>query len=102
MITFEDFQKLDLRVAEIKDAEKLGDNTLKVTVECDGPKTTVLEGDYNPQQLKGTNAVMIANPKPAKIHGIETQGILLTTTDDNGNPTLLQPDKNAKPGARIK
>ena len=50
---------------------------------------------YSPEDLIGRQVVMVFNLKPAKLRGVESQGMLLAAVDDNGAAILLQPDREA-------
>lgn len=102
MITYEEFGKFDLRVGEIKSAEKVGDKTFKVNVDCNGLHTAILKGTFREKDLIGLEVAVVANIKPKEIDGVTTQCIILATTDEKGAPVLLQPEKSAKAGSKIK
>lgn len=81
-ITFDQFQSLDLRVGLILEAEKVpkAKKLLKLLVDMGFEKRTIVSGislHYEPQQLIGKKVVVVANLAPAKIMGIESQGMLL-------------------------
>ncbi len=104
-VTISDFQKLDLRIGVIREAEKIAGSEKLLKIEVDvGEKRTIvagLAGHYEPDQLKGKQATVVANLEPAKLMGIESQGMLLAAEDPKG-VHLLVPDANVKPGSKIK
>jgi methionyl-tRNA synthetase len=108
MVDFEEFNKLDLRVGVVAaaddhpNADKL--TVLKVDLGDLGERTLVagVKENYPKKELVGRQIIVIANLKPAKIRGVESQGMLLAAEDDEGKPILLKPDKNAKPGSKIR
>jgi len=84
-ISFDDFQSLDLRVAEIISAEKVpkSKRLLKLLIDVGFEKRTIVSGiaeKYNPDDLTRKKVVVVANLKPAKIMGIESQGMILAAT----------------------
>ncbi|MFH1054992.1 MAG: methionine--tRNA ligase [Candidatus Altiarchaeota archaeon] len=107
MVDYEEFNKVDLRVGVVKEAKDHpnADNlmVLKVDMGDLGERTLVagIKEKYQ-KDIVGRQIIVVANLKPAKIRGVESQGMLLAAVDDEGNPILLQPEKKAKPGARIK
>ena len=88
-IGIEDFAKLDLRVAKVISAEKVekADKLLKLTLDVGGETRQIVSGiakSYTPETIVGKNVILIANLKPAKIRGIESKGMLLAASDENG------------------
>jgi len=85
LISIEDFAKLDLRVAKVLEAEKVegSDKLLKLKVELCGETRQVVSGiakHYTPESLVGKLVILVANLKPAKLRGIESQGMILAAT----------------------
>jgi len=114
MITYEDFKKLDLRIATILKAEKLPDSEklMKLEVDIGSTKRQIIAGiakHYPPESLKGKQIVIVANLEPKKFTlrsnsgqvGLESQGMLLAADNETG-PVLLTPEKEVKTGAIIK
>ena len=104
-IDYEDFAKLDLRVAKILDAEIVpkSNKLLKLRIDI-GEERTIVAGigkDYTPAELIGKKILVIANLKPAKLMGIESRGMLLATDTDNGL-TVLTFEREAQTGAKIR
>jgi len=104
-ITYEDFEKVDLRVATVMEAEAVpkSDKLLKLIIDM-GEKRTIVAGigkDYKPSELIGKKVVIVANLKPAKLMGVESRGMLLATDSKEGL-TLLAFDREPKTGARIR
>ena len=92
MITLEDFSKLDLRVAQILEAEKVegADKLLKLQIDLGEEKRQIVAGiaeRFSPTELIGKKIVVIVNLKPAKIRGIESNGMLLAA----GGGSILTP-----------
>lgn len=103
-VTIEEFQKLDIRVGKIINAEKIegAKKLLKLTVDI-GEKRTLVAGIaeyYEPSSLIGKNIVVLANLQYKKIMGIESQGMLLAAVQD-GVPFILTVEGNVKPGTKV-
>ena len=87
-ITIEDFAKLDLRVAKVLDAEKIegSDKLLKLKLELGSETRQVVSGiakHYTPESLIGKSVILVANLKPARLRGVESQGMILAASNDN-------------------
>ncbi len=105
-ISYEDFAKLELKIATIKEAEKVegADKLLKLTIDLGNEERTIVAGIaqfYKPEELPGKQIVVVANLKPRKLRGILSQGMLLAATDSNGRIVLLQPEKRVSPGSKV-
>lgn len=106
-VSLEEFERLDLRVAEIVHAEKVAGSKklLKLTVRLGDDERTVvagLQGQYPPQALIGKKVALVKNLKAAKIKGIESQGMVLAAEDTEGRIVLLTPDRDLPPGSKIR
>jgi methionyl-tRNA synthetase len=104
-ISFEEFQKIDLRVATIKEAEKVKktDKLLKLKIEVANTTKTIVAGVaeyYKPENLIGKQIVVVNNLQPTTIRGIESQGMLLAARE-NDQLTLLTTDNIIKSGSKI-
>ncbi len=105
-ISFEDFQRVDIRLAEIKEAEhvKGSEKLLKLLLSLGEEERTVVAGIakyYKPEELINKKVLMVYNLKPRKIMGIESQGMLVALYDGN-QLSLIVPDKtDIKIGTRI-
>jgi len=105
VIDYEDFAKIDLRVAKILEAEAVpkSNKLLKLKIDI-GEERTIVAGigkDYNPADLVGKKVVIVANLKPAKLMGVESRGMILATDTDQGL-TILSFDREAKTGSKIR
>ena len=105
VITYEEFQKLDLRVAKILAAEnvKKSDKLLKLRVDI-GEERTLVAGiaqHYKPEELVGKTIIIVANLQPTKLMGVESQGMLLAADGAEG-VVLATFDKEAKPGSKVR
>ena len=104
-ISFDDFMKVDLRVAKIINAEIVegADKLLKLTLDLGGEKRQVFSGikaSYDPEKLIGQLTVTVANLAPRKMRFGISEGMVLAAADEEGI-YLLEPDSGAKPGQRI-
>ena len=104
-ISIDDFFKTDLRVAEILTAEKVDKSKklIKMTVSLgDGETRTVVSGIseyYQPEELIGKHVIFVSNLKPAKLMGIESQGMILAASKDG---SLKVPFVDMPAGSRVK
>ncbi len=104
LITFDDFAKVDLRLAEIVEAEPVpkADRLLRLVVKCPEERQIVagIAEHFKPEELVGRQVIVVANLKPVKLRGVESNGMLLVAKDDNGLhlTTVATP---AAPGSRI-
>ncbi|NIR52803.1 methionine--tRNA ligase [candidate division KSB1 bacterium] len=106
LISIEDFKKVDLRVAKIIKAEKVekADKLLRLDVEIGQEKRQIVAGiaeHYAPETLINKQIIVVANLSPAKIRGLESQGMLLAAQDDSGTLRLLTVDAEIGTGAKI-
>ena len=104
-LKFDDFARMELVVGRIQSAEPVPktDRLLKLSVDLGSETRTVLAGiaeHYSPEELTGKRVVLVANLAPRKIRGIESQGMLLAAEAD-GKVSLLQPDAELPPGAKV-
>ena len=106
LISYEDFQKLDMRIAEVKAAERVdgADRLLKLTVDDGDGVRTIVAGIalwYTPELLVGRKIVLVANLQPARIRGVESQGMLLAA-DVAGRAVIVMPDEDVPAGSRVR
>ncbi len=104
-IDYDEFSKVDLRVAKILAAEAVPKSNKLVKLRIDiGEERTIVAGigkDYQPQELVGKSIVIVANLKPAKLMGVESHGMLLATDSPEGL-TLIGFDREPKTGAKVR
>ncbi len=105
--SFEDFEKLDIRVGHIKDCQKVkkSKKLLQFTID-DGSGTdrTILSGIaayYEPEQLIGKDVLFVANFAPRKMMGIESQGMILSAVNFDGTLNVTSVMGNVKPGSQV-
>ena len=106
MISFKDFQKLDIRIGTILEVEvvKGTDKLLKLIVDIGQEKRTIVAGianQYKPEELQGKQIPILANLEPKTIKGIESQGMILAV-DIEGKASLIHPDKEVANGSKIR
>jgi methionyl-tRNA synthetase len=105
-ITFDDFMKLDLRVAEIKACEDVpgADKLYKLTIDL-GEERTIVAGIklyYTKEELIGKKIAVVVNLEPRKLRGIESHGMLLAaSTEDKSSVVLLTLDRDITNGSKI-
>lgn len=107
VITIDDFRKVDLRVAKVIKAEKVekADKLLRLEVDLGSEQRQIVAGIaefHLPESLLNRYIVIVANLQPAKIRGLESQGMLLAAEDDSGNLSLVTVDQEIAPGAKIR
>jgi methionyl-tRNA synthetase len=104
LVSLEEFQRLDLRVGTIKDAERIpgSDKLLKLSIDTGEMRTIVagLAHYYTPDELRNTQVIVLANLTPIKLRGVASQGMLLAA-EDEGGVYLVRPDRESKPGSPI-
>jgi methionyl-tRNA synthetase len=107
-IPFTDFEKLDLRVGTILDvenhpkADKL--YVLKVDLGEETPRTIVagLRIHYRPDDLKGKQAIFVANLEPVNLRGVESNGMILAASNpEKTDVFFIKPEKTISPGSKI-
>ncbi|HLD58675.1 MAG TPA: methionine--tRNA ligase, partial [archaeon] len=107
MVSFSEFQKIDLRIAEIVSIEDIAgkDKLYKLTIEIgeEKPRTLVagLKPYYSKEQLKGKQIVVVANLDPRPLAGIVSQGMLLAVKNKKEKFSLVTIEENAEPGEKI-
>ena len=106
IIDINEFAKLDLRIGKIENAERVEGSKKLIKLEVDvGDETRQLVAgiaeEYTPESLIGKLVPMLANLKPVKLMGVESQGMILAV-DVNGKPILLHPDREVPAGSRVR
>jgi methionyl-tRNA synthetase len=104
-ITYEDFEKIDLRVAKVLEAELVpkSNKLLRLKIDC-GEERQIVAGmakDYKPEEMVGKSIIIVANLKPTKLMGVESRGMLLATDTEEGL-TLIGFDRPPKTGAKVR
>ncbi len=106
-IAFDDFAKIDLRIAKIVDAQhvKGADKLLQLTLDLGGLTKNVFAGiksAYSPEDLIGKNTVMVANLAPRKMRFGLSEGMVLAAGPGGEDLYILEPNQGAEPGMRVK
>jgi len=105
-VSYDDFTKLDLRVAKIESIEKIPGKTriVKGVVNLGTEKRDVIIGGaefYQPEDLIGKTVIVVANLEPKKMAGIESN-VMLLAADVNNKPYWLTVTEDVEPGTKIK
>lgn len=105
LIGIDDFAKIDLRVAKVLDCEKVekSDKLLKLKLQCGEEEKQVVSGIaqyYSPEEMIGKTLVLVANLKPAKLRGIESQGMILAASNED-KLVLVTVDKDISDGTKV-
>jgi len=105
-ISFEEFQKLDIRVGKILEASQIpgSRNLIRMIVNFGTEKRQAVAGLlqwYKPEQLVGKKCVFILNLQRRKLMGIESQCMIFAAEDDKGNVVILQPEKDIAEGSKV-
>lgn len=106
-IKIDDFMKVDLRVAQVMEVEPVpkSDKLLKLTLEVGGETRTVVSGiakSYNRDKLLGRKVVLVANLAPAKLRGVQSEGMILASEDDKGEIRVVMLDGDIPTGSQIR
>lgn len=106
-IVFDEFAKMDIRVATILEAVKVekADKLLKLTLDTGMDTRTVVSGIaeyFDPQDIIGKQVCLLANLEPRKLRGIESQGMILMTEDADGRLVFVSPAGPAMNGATVR
>jgi len=106
MIGIEDFAKIQLKVGKVISAERVEKSEKLIKLKVDtGEERQIVAGigkAYDPDDLVGKKVVVVSNLKPAKLMGLESQGMLLAATDEEGTLSILGLDRDVHQGARVK
>ena len=106
LISYEDFMKTELKVAEVIEAEKIkkSKKLLKLKVKLGDELRQVVAGialNYEPEELIGKKVVIVANLQPAKLMGEESKGMILAVENELGNLEVLNVSNSVKNGTRV-
>ena len=106
-ISIDEFMKVDLRVAKVLEAEAVpkSKKLIKLKVDTGRDQRTIVAGiaeAYQPEQLVGRTIVVVANLQPAKLMGIESNGMVLAGSPDGGKPILVAFDQDVPAGSRVR
>ena len=107
LITYDDFMKIQLRTAEVIEAEKVpkSEKLLKLKVKLENEERQVVAGiakSYQPENLIGKKVVIVANLQPAKLMGLESKGMILAVETKDGSLEVLNVPDSVNNGTRVK
>lgn len=106
MITIEDFVKVELKTGKVLEAQRVEKSNKLIVMKVDtGEERQIVAGigkAYTPEELVGRTIVVVTNLEPAKLMGVESNGMLLAASDEEGNLAVITPEKSIKAGARVK
>jgi len=113
MISIEDFSKVELRTGRVIEARRIeGSNKLivmKVDIGCEKDSSDevrqIVAGIgkvYSPEELIGKTVVVVTNLQPARLMGVESQGMLLAASDEDGRLSIITTEREVKTGSRVK
>ncbi len=106
MVTIDDFRKLELKIAEIKEVNEHpdADRLYVITLDLGDRQKQVVAGIrafYQKEDLIGKQVVVVDNLEPALLRGVESQGMILAASDENGI-VIVAPEKKLKLGSVVK
>jgi methionyl-tRNA synthetase len=106
-ITIEQFAQIDLRTAKVLEAERVPGTSrlMKIQVDLGDEKRQLVAGiaeAYEPETLVGRCIIVVANLKPARLRGVDSQGMLLAATPEGGQPILATFAVDVPPGAKVR
>jgi methionyl-tRNA synthetase len=106
LVTFEDFQNMDIRVSTIIEAEKVAKTKklLKLKVDTGIDKRTIVSGiaeSFKPEDVIGKQVLVLVNLAPRNIRGVESQGMILMTDKEGGKLEFVSPNSNVKNGNSV-
>jgi methionyl-tRNA synthetase len=107
VVSIDDFKRLELKVARILACEKVpkSEKLLRVQVDIGGARRQIIAGiaqHYSPEDLVGKSVIVVSNLKPAKLMGLESQGMVLAASNRDGKLALLTPDADVESGSVVK
>ena len=106
MASIEEFKRIELKVAEIKEVNEHAnaDRLYVITVDLGGRTKQVvagIRGSYTKEELIGKQVVVVDNLEPASLRGVESQGMILATQDEAGF-SIISPERKMKLGSIVK
>lgn len=106
-ISFEEFQKLDLRIGKVLEAEQIpgSRNLIKLLVDFGSERRQAVAGIsqwYKPEELIGKKYMFILNLERRKLMGVESQCMIFAAEDSKGSVVLLEPEKDIEEGSKVR
>ena len=107
-ITIDDFAKIQLKVGKVVECQKVekADKLLCSKIDLgEGQPRTIVSGIakyYTPEEMVGKQVIVVTNLKPVKLRGIESQGMVLCASDEQGNLAIISPEKDMTAGSEVR
>lgn len=105
MITIENFAKVELKIGKVSEAKRVEGSKKLIVMKVDtGEERQIVAGignAYTPEELIGKRIVVVTNLQPVRLMGVESQGMLLAASDDEGKISIITTDREIKEGSRI-
>ncbi|MFN3395263.1 MAG: methionine--tRNA ligase [Thermodesulfovibrionales bacterium] len=107
LIAIDDFARVELRVGKVVTAERIekSDKLLKLKVDIGTEERQIVAGigkSYEPEYLMGKKVIVVTNLKPARLMGVESRGMLLAATGEDGQCSIITIDRDIREGSRVK
>jgi len=106
MITIEDFAKVELKIGRVLEAKRVDGSSKLIVMKVDvGEERQIVAGigkAYSPEELMGKSIVVVTNLQPAKLMGLESNGMLLAASDDEGKLSILSTERDIREGSKVK
>jgi methionyl-tRNA synthetase len=106
MITIEDFAKVEIKIGKVLEAKKVAGSDKLIVMKVDtGEERQIVAGigkAYTSEELIGKSIVVVTNLQSAKLMGIESQGMLLAASDNEGRLSIIVPEKEIKEGSKVR
>ncbi len=106
MITIEDFARVELKVGKVFEANRVEGSNKLIAMKVDtGEERQIVAGigkAYSPEELVGKSIIVVTNLQPAKLMGVESNGMLLAASDGEGNLSVIAPERQMKQGSRVR
>ena len=107
MISFKEFQELDLRIGKVIGAEKVegSRNLIKLQVDFGGEKRQAVAGlaqQYKPEEIAGNKYIFICNLEHKKMMGIESECMIFAADDGKDNVVLIRPERDIEIGSKVR
>lgn len=108
MITFKDFEKIEIKIGKVLSAEKVPETDKLLKLEVDfgvDDKRTIVSGiahAITPEDILNKEVPFITNLEPRTIKGIESQGMIMVAIDEEDKPVLLHPTKDVPAGSEVR
>ncbi|MDP3947390.1 MAG: methionine--tRNA ligase subunit beta [bacterium] len=107
MISIDDFRKIELKIGKILAAERVegSEKLMKLRVSLGVDERQIVAGigkAYEPESLVDKEIIVVVNLEPRMVMGLESQGMLLAASGEDGVPVLLVPEREVMPGSAVR